>query len=618
MSLRNSLLILLALCAFQASSVFAIPANPETLRELKQPDGVPFTARLIGDELVHWYETEDGYTIKCNDKGYWTYAQRDGDGGLIPSEQLVGKGSPPVERHLRQDDAWFQTISAMRGALRSKAKSPTRGSITGTQDAVIILVEFSDTGSGEGSAGSHNAGYFSDPSNGLILGSNNGKLADYLDEVSYGQLDLQGVVANGIWHRSDRAELYFGGDCDPGQPCDADFDVPTATDNCNTCIYDLARNAVQMADTTGFDFSAYDGNSDGVVDHVIIVHAGDNQASFSGSADDIWSHWGLIPDGGEPVDGVVVENYIMISEWDLMSVLAHEFGHELGAPDLYDYDTDSDPVGRWCNMGFNFESERPPHFCGLLKVDIDADFSNGQTGWLAPTPLSADSTYTVDRLDQNQTGSVYISAQPFSGNEYYLVENRSRSGYYDNSVPESGLLFTHIDMAMPDGTGRFNDGTPSNSYHGAWIERPLGLASPDGAAYSADDGEDVFSPTSIPNTNANGNVGTGHVFWGITAEGDAMEVNFRSGPTFVNGTTTGYTLWTVEQSPYVLDGDLTVSDGDTLEIEPGVIVKFSGVNTELLVYGTLIAEGAEEPNQIIFTSYADDEYGGDTNNNGPS
>jgi M6 family metalloprotease-like protein len=615
--LRNTMFFLLAFYLIQTNAVFANQANPEAMQTLKQPDGVTFTARLIGDELAHWYETEDGYTVVRNEDGYWSYAERNSLGNLVPSQDRVGLNSPSVEQHLRENDDFLQRMYAKKDILQSENRSPSIESITGTHDAVIILVEFSDSGTGEGSAGSHDDAYFSDSSSGLILGSNNGKLADYLDEVSYGQFDLQGVVANDTWHRSDRTELYFGADCAPGQPCDADFDVPTATDNCNTCIYDLVRNAVQMADTTGFDFSIYDDDSNGIVDHVIVVHAGDNQASLSGAADDIWSHWGVIPEGGEPVDGVAVENYMLVSEWDLMSVLAHEFGHELGAPDLYDYDGDSDPVGRWCSMGYSFETERPPHFCGLLKVDIDADFSNGQVGWVVPTPLDTDSTYTVARLDENQTGSVYISAAPFSGSEYYLLENRSRAGYYDYSVPESGIVFTHVDMAMPDGTGRFNDGDPSNTYHGAWIERPLGLASSDGAAYSADDGEHVFNPTSIPNTNANGNVGTGKVFWGITAEDDAMDVSFRGGPTFVSGTTTGNTLWTADQSPYVMNGDLTVSAGDTLEIEPGVVVKLSGGDRHFYINGTLLALGTES-NRIIITSYADDEYGGDTNNNGPS
>ncbi|MFO7653848.1 MAG: M6 family metalloprotease domain-containing protein [Candidatus Krumholzibacteriia bacterium] len=609
----------LASCVFAvacliAQTVSAVPANPE-LRQFTQPGGSAFSARLIGDEWMHWYETDAGHTILRDPDGLWVYAELDAGGHLVPSSLVVDRDAPRERPHLRQSTHLLDEMAIKAQAIHATKRAPMIESITGVQDIVIILVEFSDTGTGEGSMGPRDAAHFADPVTGLVLGSNSGKMAHYFDEVSYGQLTLQGVAANGIWHRSDRTELYYSEDCSPGQPCDYEYDVPGGVDNCNACIYDLARHAIQMADTTGFDFSPYDLNGDGVIDHVMIVHAGQNQASYGGGPDDIWSHWGTIP-GGEPVGDKVVHHYMMLSEHDAMSAFAHEFTHQLGAPDLYDYDGDADPVGRWCNMGFNFETERPPHLCGLLKIDVDADFSNGMTGWVTPVPLNADSTYTALRLDQNAEGSVFMSDPNFSGNEYFLVENRSRSGFYDYSVPGSGIILTHVDMDMPNGTGRFNDGPPNNSYHGAWIERPLNLASPDGAAYSADAGEHQFTPTTIPNTNANGNVGTGHTFWGIDTIGDAMDFRFRSGPTYVSGTTTGSTLWALENSPFVINGNLTVSSGDTLTIEPGVVVKLM-TNISMTINGALIAIGTAE-DRIVITSYKDDDHGGDTNGDGPS
>ncbi len=610
------LTVFVGICLCCATVGWAVPANSDAVLHFQQPDGTLFTAHLIGDETVHWYETEDGYTVLKDRDGTWVYAQRREDGGLMPSAQVVGKDSPLSGRHLRQDRSLLAAQVDKATERRSQLPMATQASITGTQDAVIILVEFADTGAGEGSGGSHDAAYFGSSTDGIVLGSSGGNLADYLDEVSYGQLALTGIVANNMWHRTNQTELYYGQDSDPGQVCDSPFDVPTSTDNTNVCIYELVRNAVQMADSSGFDFSPYDHDGDGIVDHVIVVHAGQDQAALGGDADDIWSHWGVIPGGGEPVDGVAVENYVMVSEWDAMSVYAHEFMHDLGAPDLYDYDGDSQPVGRWSNMAYNFETPRPPHTCGLLEVDIDADFSNGMTGWITPVPMDADSTYTVNRLDQNQNGSVFISEAPFSGNEYFLVENRSTAGYYDYSVPESGLVITHVDMDMPNGAGRFNDGPPANSYHGAWVERPLDVASPDGAAFSLDDGETEFTPTTLPNTNANGGVGTGQKFYGMSAEGDVMTFDFKHGPTNVTGATSGSTRWDLAGSPYVVSGTLTISDGDSLLIDPGVVVKFK-TDGKMVVNGTLVAAGAEG-DTIAFTAWTDDDWGGDTNQDGVS
>ncbi len=598
--------LLVIVLAAGCTAVLAVPANEEAIRTLVQPDGSSFEGRLAGDEWAHWYETADGYTVVRNQEGYWTYAVQGPDGRLEPSEEIVGRGASPSLQGLKPGAAILGEI-ADRKHEASRPVSSLQD-ITGTQNVVIILVEFADTPAGEGSTGPHTPSYFSDASTGIVFGTNQGRMADYFDEVSYGQLTVMGVVADSRWHTSAQNEIYYGGDCDPGA-C-----PPRTSDNCNVCIYELAREAIQLADSA-FDFAPYDTDSDGVVDHVMIIHAGANQAAFGGADDDIWSHRWEIP-GGEPVDGKTVESYMMLSEWDAMSVFAHEFSHDLGAPSLYDYDGDSDPVGRWCNMGYNFESDRPPHLCGLLKIDIDADFSNGMTGWVTPESLNVDSTYMVYRLDGYGTGAVFISDPAFSGSEHFLVENRQRDGYYDYSVPEAGIIITHVDMDMPDGSGAFNDGTPNNSYHGAWIERPSDVASPDGAAYSADDGEQFLTPTTIPNTNANGGVGTGLKFQNIGLEGDSMAVDYRTGPTDVGGPTSGKTVWTLDGSPYRITSNFTVSDGDSLVIEPGVVVKFN-YDTRMYVYGTLVAEGTVT-DTIAFTSYRDDDWGGDTNGDGPS
>ncbi|MFZ2901233.1 MAG: right-handed parallel beta-helix repeat-containing protein [Saprospiraceae bacterium] len=89
--------------------------------------------------------------------------------------------------------------------------------------------------------------------------------------------------------------------------------------------------------------------------------------------------------------------------------------------------------------------------------------------------------------------------------------------------------------------------------------------------------------------------------------------------TTVSGTISENTSWTLTGSPYVIDGLVTVAQGVTLVIEPGVIIKRTGYSTQssMWVSGTLIAVG--NPAQpIVFTSHRDDSYGGDTNGDGSS
>ena len=74
---------------------------------------------------------------------------------------------------------------------------------------------------------------------------------------------------------------------------------------------------------------------------------------------------------------------------------------------------------------------------------------------------------------------------------------------------------------------------------------------------------------------------------------------------------------------YVIDYYIGVMASTTLTIEPGTIVKFKaasgapGYQAYFQVAGSLIATGIEN-SKIVFTSFNDDEYGGDTNNDGIS
>lgn len=87
--------------------------------------------------------------------------------------------------------------------------------------------------------------------------------------------------------------------------------------------------------------------------------------------------------------------------------------------------------------------------------------------------------------------------------------------------------------------------------------------------------------------------------------------------THVSGTISTNTTWTLAGSPYVLDGNITVSSGVTLTIEPGVVVKFNGTSRQLTVNGTLSAVGTPG-SRITFTSIQDDSVGGDSGGDGPT
>lgn len=85
------------------------------------------------------------------------------------------------------------------------------------------------------------------------------------------------------------------------------------------------------------------------------------------------------------------------------------------------------------------------------------------------------------------------------------------------------------------------------------------------------------------------------------------------------------TSWTLSGSPYILSSRLTIHQGATLTIDPGVVVKLAPDNASMIstlpiidVFGQIVAGGASTTPEVVFTSLMDDAYGGDSNGDGAS
>ncbi len=140
---------------------------------------------------------------------------------------------------------------------------------------------------------------------------------------------------------------------------------------------DLVKDALNAAVASGMDLSQYDvydqydldgdGNQnepDGLVDHLMIIHAGTGQEAGGGKLgnDAIWSHrWAL--NGVFPIQNTTAKvdywggkmaayDYTIQPEDGAVGVFAHEFGHDLGLPDEYDtqYTGQGEPVASWSIM----------------------------------------------------------------------------------------------------------------------------------------------------------------------------------------------------------------------------------------------------------------------------
>ncbi len=443
----RTLLTLAALLSIAGSSaLFGVPACPSALW-LTQPDGTPFQARLRGDERSHWEENAEGFSIARDPvTRRWCFAVRDAGGRLVPSAEVVGVGRPEalgVSRHLMPvlSSAASASVSSASGSASRVASAPSAPSRQGaapvSQEIVstrgplrglVILANFSDTTTqytqAEFDALFNQLGYNRDGCAGSVR--------EYYDEVSYGQLDFQNTVT--AWVTLPNTHDYYGSD------------APEKDANGSMIVFD----AIHELFLQGFDFSPYDSDGDGELDHLCVIHQGRGQEVVGNDPNHLWSKaWTW--DGPVGQDGVLWRKAHTEPEVygadagpaaiQRPGVIVHEAGHFLGLPDLYDTDYSSKGVGDWDVMAagsWNNEGKTPAHF---------SSWSKWKLGWLTPTELLSNGVRSLPNLAAS--ASAYLIRERYDSRESLLVENRAAVGF-DAALPSFGMLIWHVDEAKPN------------------------------------------------------------------------------------------------------------------------------------------------------------------------
>jgi len=243
-----------------------------------------------------------------------------------------------------------------------------------------------------------------------------------------------------------------------------------------------------------------------------------------------------------------VNNYIIQPEKDssgtiqTIGVFAHEYGHALGLPDLYDTDYSSEGIGKWSLMAggsWNYVSlpgDRPAH--------LDA-WSKYKLGWVTPTQVTG--TLTNESIQQAATAAdVYKlltgSVNPPSG-EYFLVENRQQSGF-DAGLPGAGLLMWRIDEGKTNNTQECPGGPPCSNHYKVALVQADNLWDLENNTDSGDSGDPYpgsanntsFTACTFPNSNFYGGNASGVTITDISASGPTMSATLSiSGPLTCGG-----------------------------------------------------------------------------------
>ncbi len=232
-------------------------------------------------------------------------------------------------------------------------------------------------------------------------------VANYYERQSSGRYSVDGFVSD--WVKVRYNEARYGRS--NGYPCGGNVcsnSYALVADGVNQWYNDqLAAGrtaeelAAELAQYDVWDRSDYDGDGnfderDGYIDHFQIVHAGGDQADGDPiqGEDAVWSHRGTAYDnttsgpdgnlqGGVQIGttGIWVSDYTVQPENGGIGVFAHEYGHDLGLPDLYDWSGGgSNHVNWWSAMGQQRVSG-PGEVLGSRVNDLDP-WSKLQLGWL--------------------------------------------------------------------------------------------------------------------------------------------------------------------------------------------------------------------------------------------
>ncbi len=446
--LSGCILALLFITHAQAS-----PAAPVDI-PLTQPDGTIFTARQWGDEWNNGYESVEGYSILQMEDGWWVYAAAQADGGWGPAldagqARRVGIDSPNgLPLHLRPPNLLPNPNSA--SVLFANGISNPEYQNSGTQKVLVLLVEYSNHPHAAGST----VTYFRD----LWFGTS-GSVKDYYLENSYNNLILSPVTET---HGTANDGVIGWINLGPTHPADGGLTGDEEDQ--------IAKDALIAADPyinyASFDTDPVDGHISSWEMHIFVVVAG-HEGSYNSTSPSVWAHWWFLDLITCPIlDGVELGSFGAYGGYAeagelhgehqaTIGTFAHELGHDLSMPDLYDTDGSSEGVGKWSLMGsgnWNYVSGS----AGSSPSHLDA-FLKSYQGWLTPTPVNG--VINNRPIFQSETNAVAYRIRLNPGNvdweffdhsgtgEYFLVENRQLTGY-DAGLPGCGLLVWHIDESV--------------------------------------------------------------------------------------------------------------------------------------------------------------------------
>lgn len=304
----------------------------------------------------------------------------------------------------------------------------------------------------------------------------------------------------------------------------------------------LVKDGIAAAEAASFDFSQYD--------HIVLYHAGDGAETTHDN--NLWSVY-LTADylngpktAGKTFSGLTVAPETEGNGAVSLGVLCHEYGHQLGLPDLYNSANSQSIVGVWSLMDYGAYSGYPK---GGNPAHLDA-WSKQFLGFSAPETVSLQANMIREIRQSETERSAFLRVPVTNGpagsdKEYFLVEYRRRTGAgFDNGLPGDGVLIWHVDDSIASDSTRLKN----NSVNTGSPHYGVSLV-PAGTPLAASDWTDAWTKSNntprfaAPKSNSFNGMSSGVEIDGIShSGGPSISLNIRnflgSSPFAANGAAT--------------------------------------------------------------------------------
>ncbi len=390
----------IAVLLLSASMAVAVPAKRGLWKTFKLTDGTEVRAQRTGDEHLHGWTTADGQLLVSTAEGY----------------AIADAATMPARR------------KAPKRISRRRVTTGERTSYTGKKKGLVILAEYQDIKFKKANTQEKYKRILNEEGYATSEGFR-GSVGDYFKAQSGRVFELDFDVVGPVTMKYNRKHY--------GENNDDDEDVAPE---------EMIVEACKGVDDE-VNFADYDWDGDGEADQVFVLYAGTGEAD-SYDDDAVWPHMYQLSYAGKALklDNTRIDTYACSNETDMngkiegIGTFCHEFSHCMGFPDFYDISYQgifgTGDYDLMCSGSYNGDGFIPAGYTAYEKM---------MAGWLEPIELCDADTIVNDMQPLSQNGQAFIIYNKAHPDEYYMLENRQRTGW-DAKLPTRGMMISHVDF----------------------------------------------------------------------------------------------------------------------------------------------------------------------------